>query len=222
MRVLLVEDDQNLARVIAIGLAESRIEADIAGSFDEGLAKATGARYAVLILDVSIPGGSGYELCRSLRERGDATPILMLTARAGLDDRVAGLEAGADDYLPKPFHFRELVARVRALARRPPVLRQGRLAVGDLTVDLDGGPVTRAGRPLELTAKERELLEVLVENAGAIVSRREIAERVWSGDDEPSADALEVLVRRLRRKVDDGFGASLIQTVRGAGYRISA
>ncbi len=220
MRVLIVEDDRQLAAVIATGLRESRIETAVAHSFGEASRKAALARHSVIILDVSLPGGSGYELCRRLRARGDATPILMLTARGGVEDRVAGLDAGADDYLPKPFHFKELVARVRALARRPPALRGDRVRIGDLSVDLRTREVVRAGRPIPLTAREWALLEVLVDHRGGVASRQEITERVWDENHDPFSNALEVLVLRLRRKIDDGFDPPLIQTVRGAGYRL--
>lgn len=219
MRILLVEDDKDLAAVLTAGFREQHIEVVAAETFHEGSRRAALGQYAVIILDVMIPGGSGTDLCRRLRERGNATPILMLTARGGIDDRVAGLEAGADDYLAKPFAFRELLARVHALARRQPALKESHREIVDLVVDLRTREVSRGGTPIPLTAKEWELLEVLVEKEGSIVTRPEITERVWDDNHDPFTNVLEVLVRRLRRKIDDGFEPKLIHTVRGAGYR---
>jgi len=219
MRVLLVEDDLKLAGVIAAGFRDHHIEVVTAETFHQGALRASLGKFDVIILDIMIPGGSGLDLCRRLRSRGDATPILMLTARGEVSDRVAGLEAGADDYLPKPFAFQELVARVRALARRQPALRESRHTVADLTVDLRLREVVRGGRPISLTAKEWALLEVLIEHEGAVVTRQQITERVWDDNHDPFTNVLEVLVCRLRSKIDDGFEPKLIHTVRGAGYR---
>jgi two-component system copper resistance phosphate regulon response regulator CusR len=159
------------------------------------------------------------DLCRELRQEGIATPILMLTARDTLDDRVVGLEVGADDYVTKPFAFRELVARVRALARRQPALVPRAVRVADLDVALDTRRVQRAGHPIELTAKEFALLEFFVLHRGEVVDRAAITAHVWDDNHDPFTNVLEVLVRRLRRKIDDGFEPKLIQTLRGAGYR---
>jgi DNA-binding response OmpR family regulator len=220
MRVLLVEDDRELASVLVAGFREHHIEVVTAHTFHDGARRAALGQYAVIILDVLIPGGNGFDLCKRLRERGNATPILMLTARGDVEDRVAGLEAGADDYLAKPFAFRELVARVRALARRQPALRNYQRTIADLTVDFRTRSVTRGGRTISLTAKEWELLEVLMDKEGAVVTRQEITERVWDDNHDPFTNVLEVLVRRLRRKIDDDFEPKLIHTVRGAGYRL--
>jgi two-component system copper resistance phosphate regulon response regulator CusR len=219
MRVLLVEDDTELASILQSGFRDQHIDVTIATSFQEAAPKAMLAQYAVIIIDVMIPGGSGFDLCRRLRERGNRAPILMLTARAGVEDRVTGLEAGADDYLTKPFAFQELLARVRALSRRQPALVDSKCAVADLVVDLSSRRVERAGKAIALTAKEWELLEVLVRNQDAVLSRTAITERVWDENHDPFTNVLEVLVRRLRRKIDDGFEPKLIHTVRGAGYR---
>jgi two-component system copper resistance phosphate regulon response regulator CusR len=169
-----------------------------------------------------LPGGSGFDLCTLLRRRGVRTPILMLTARDTVDDRVAGLDAGADDYLTKPFAFRELEARVRALARRGPALVPERVRVADLEVDLGSRRVSRSGRSIQLTAKEFALLEFFARHAGQVVDRAAITAHVWDENHDPFTNVLEVLIRRLRRKIDDPFEPKLIHTLRGAGYRFGA
>ena len=219
MRVLLVEDDTELASILQSGFRDHHIEVVIAPTFQEASRKATLAQHAVIIIDVMIPGGSGFDLCRRLRERGNRSPILMLTAKANVEDRVTGLEAGADDYLTKPFAFQELVARVRALARRQPAMVDSKYTVADLVIDMSSRRVERRGKPIALTAKEWDLLEVLVRNQDTVLSRTAITERVWDENHDPFTNVLEVLVRRLRRKIDDGFEPKLIHTVRGAGYR---
>jgi two-component system copper resistance phosphate regulon response regulator CusR len=219
MRVLLVEDDTELASILQSGFRDHHIEVLVATTFQEATRKATLAQYSVIIIDVMIPGGSGFDLCRRLRDRGDRSPILMLTAKANVEDRVTGLEAGADDYLTKPFAFQELVARVRALSRRQPALVDSKCAVADLVIDLSSRRVERGGKANTLTAKEWHLLEVLVRNQDSVLSRTAITERVWDENHDPFTNVLEVLVRRLRRKIDDGFEPKLIHTVRGAGYR---
>jgi two-component system copper resistance phosphate regulon response regulator CusR len=219
MRVLLVEDDPGLAAIVKSGFAEHGVQVVTVSSFDEGKTKAVLGTFDVIVLDVMLPGGSGFELCRELRRREIATPILMLTARDTVDDRVAGLEVGADDYLTKPFAFRELVARVRALARRRGTPLPETLRVKDLEVDLEAHRVRRSGKPIELTAKEFSLLEFFVLHPGQVVDRAAITAHVWDENHDPFTNVLEVLVRRLRRKIDDEFPQKLIQTVRGAGYR---
>jgi two-component system copper resistance phosphate regulon response regulator CusR len=219
MRILLVEDDRNLAEIIGGGLQEREIRVRVAHTFDDGMMQAALNSFDVIVLDVMLPGGSGFDLARQLRKRGNTTPILMLTARNAVDDRVEGLDSGADDYLSKPFAFKELVARVRALARRRPALVARIVKVGDMEVDLDTQLVTRAGRKIELTAKEFALLEFFSLNAGKVVDRAAITSHVWDDNHDPFTNVLEVLVRRLRRKIDDDFEPKLIQTVRGAGYR---
>ncbi|HET9439095.1 MAG TPA: response regulator transcription factor [Longimicrobiales bacterium] len=219
MRILLVEDDRELTNILTSGFREHHIEVIAAPDFAEGQQRAALGQYGVIILDVMLPGGDGFELCRRIRSKGIDTPILMLTARGGVEDRVAGLEAGADDYLAKPFAFRELLARVRALSRRQPALKEERKLVADLEIDLRAREVKRAGEPILLTAKEWDLLQVLAEKEGAVVTRTEITERVWDENHDPFTNVLEVLVRRLRRKIDDGFEPKLIHTIRGAGYR---
>ena len=220
MRVLLVEDDPGLAAIIKTGFAEQGVQVVTVPSYAEGKLKATLGSFDVLILDVMLPGGNGFDLCRELRAREVATPILMLTARDTVDDRVAGLEVGADDYLTKPFAFRELLARVRALGRRRGAPLPETLRVGDLEVDLEAQRVRRAGKSIELTAKEFALLEFFVLHKGQVVDRSAITAHVCDENHDPFTNVLEVLVRRLRRKIDDEFPTKLIQTVRGAGYRL--
>ncbi len=220
MRILLVEDDRELTDILTNGFREHHIEVVAAGDFAEGQRRAALGQYGVIILDVMLPGGDGFELCRRIRSKGIDTPIMMLTARGGVDDRVLGLESGADDYLAKPFAFRELLARVRALLRRRPVIREERKVVANLEIDMGAREVKRAGTPILLTAKEWDLLQLLAENEGRVVTRLEITERVWDENHDPFTNVLEVLVRRLRRKIDDGFEPKLIHTIRGAGYRL--
>lgn len=220
MRLLIVEDDPELADVLTRGFGEHDIETSHAATLAAARSLALLGQFDVLVLDVMLPGGSGFDLCRELRHEGRATPILMLTARDTVDDRVQGLEAGADDYLTKPFAFRELLARVRALARRRPALVPQVVQVADLVVDLSSRRVTRAGRALELTAKEFALLECLVLHADQVVSRAVITAHVWDDNHDPFTNVIEVLVRRLRRKIDDDFEPKLVHTLRGAGYRL--
>ena len=219
MRLLLVEDDPVLGATLEAGLREQRMEVRRALSVPDARAEALASSFDVIILDVMLPGGSGIALCRELRARRIATPILMLTARDTVDDRVAGLDVGADDYVTKPFAFRELVARVHALARRQPALAPSRVVVADLEVDLHARQVRRAGRAIELTTKEFALLELFVRRQGRVIDRAAITAYVWDDNHDPLTNVLEVLVRRLRRKIDDGFAPKLIHTLRGAGYR---
>jgi two-component system copper resistance phosphate regulon response regulator CusR len=219
MRILLVEDDAELARVLEAGLREHGHQVALAATLAEGRTKGVQGRFDVMVLDVMLPGGTGFELCRELRQRGVGTPLLMLTARDGVDDRVAGLEVGADDYLTKPFAFRELVARIKALGRRPPTPTPERASVADLEVDLSARRVRRAGRQIELTAKEFTLLEFFLLHRDQVVDRAAITAHVWDENHDPFTNVLEVLVRRLRRKIDDDFDPKLIHTLRGAGYR---
>lgn len=221
MRLLLVEDDPELASILEAGFREHGVQVARATTMPGGRAEAARSSFDVIVLDVMLPGGSGIELCRELRGQGNATPILMLTARDGIDDRVTGLEVGADDYVTKPFAFRELVARVRALARRRPAMVPRVARIANLEVDLVSRRVHRAGQPIELTAKEFALLEFFVLHRGEVVDRAAITAHVWDDNHDPFTNVLEVLVRRLRRKIDDGFEPKLIQTLRGAGYRFA-
>lgn len=222
MRVLLVEDDANLAGVVATGLGEHHIETVLARDVSAGRERALGGTYDVMILDVMLPGGNGFDLCAAVRAAEISTPILMLTARDEVDDRVRGLEAGADDYLTKPFAFRELLARVRALARRQPAFHPPLYQIADLAVDLASHHVRRGESSIGLTAREFALLEFFVQHAGKVVDRAAITAHVWDENHDPYTNVLEVLVRRLRRKIDDDFEPKLIHTVRGAGYRFGA
>ncbi len=221
MRVLIVEDDPELAGLLRDGLREHRIDPTLAAGFAEGREQALAGDYDVMIIDVRLPGGSGFDLCADLRRSKVGVPVLMLTALDAVDDRVRGLAVGADDYLTKPFALRELVARLQALARRRALaLTPAIVRVADLEVDLGARHVRRAGRPIDLTAKEFALLELLLRHQDQVVDRSAITAHVWDNNHDPFANVLEVLVRRLRSKIDDGFEPKLIRTVRGAGYRL--
>jgi DNA-binding response OmpR family regulator len=219
MRLLLVEDDPELAALLETGFAEHGIQVARAATLADGRERAVLGQFDVVVMDVMLPGGSGFDLCRDLRRRSISTPILMLTARDAVDDRVTGLDVGADDYVTKPFAFRELLARVRALARRRPALMNAVVQVADLEVDLSARRVRRAGRIIELTTKEFALLELFVLHRDQVVDRAAITGHVWDENHDPFTNVLEVLVRRLRRKIDDPFEPKLIHTLRGAGYR---
>ena len=219
MRILLVEDDPKLSDVVAEGLREEKLEVVTAASYGEGRLKAALAAFDVICLDILLPGGSGYDLCAHLRKGGMRTPILMLTSRGAVEDRVQGLECGADDYLTKPFDFRELLARIRALGRRLPEVASEVVELADLTVNLRTHEVVRAGRAIELTGKEWALLEFFLRHVGEVVDRTAITAYVWDDNHDPFTNVLEVLVRRLRAKIDDAFEPRLIHTLRGAGYR---
>jgi len=220
VRVLIVEDDPELAGLLRDGLREHRIDPTLAMNFADGRAQASAGDYDVLVLDVRLPGGTGFELCRELRRDDVTTPVLMLTALDAVDDRVRGLEVGADDYLTKPFAFQELVARLKALARRRPLsLTPDRHRIADLDVDLGTREVRRATRPIRLTAKEFALLELFVRNQGKVVDRTTITTHVWDQNHDPFANVLEVLVRRLRGSHAALIGEGRITTLRGAGYR---
>jgi DNA-binding response OmpR family regulator len=220
MRVLVVEDDPELSAVLESGLSEHGFQIARETTYAGGRSRATLGTFDVIVLDVMLPGGSGFDLCRALRGRNIGTPVLMLTARDTVDDRVRGLDSGADDYLTKPFAFRELVARLHALTRRPPNQLPEIARIADLEVDLRGHRVCRAGREIELTAKEFALLEFFLRHAGDVVDRAAITAHVWDENHDPFTNVLEVLVRRLRRKIDDGYDVKLIHTLRGAGYRL--
>ena len=218
MRILLVEDEPRMAQVVAKGLRERSYAVDVAGDGNAALYQTSINDYDLILLDVLLPGPDGFEVCRELRARGNATPVLMLTARATIDDRITGFDAGADDYLTKPFAFRELVARVRALLRREPLLHPDLVQLEDLVLDAASHRVSRAAREIELTAKEYALLEYLARRAGQLVSRTEIAAHVWDESFDPFSNTIEVYVNRLRKKIDEQHTVKLIHTRRGEGY----
>ena len=218
MRILLVEDEPRMANVIAKGLREQSYAVDVAQDGDAGLYQAAINDYDLIVLDVLLPHRDGYEVCRELRKRRNTTPVLMLTARAAVDDRLTGFDAGADDYLTKPFSFRELLARIRALLRRDSQLRPDVLEIGDLVVDVASHRVSRANDDVQLTAKEYALLEYLARRAGELVSRADIAAHVWDDTFDPFSNAIEVYINRLRKKIDGGYSNKLLHTRRGEGY----
>ena len=219
MKVLLVEDDVTIAEFIIRGLKEAGFAVDHAAEGDDGLRRAAVNDYDVAIVDLMLPRLDGLSLIRALRERHVATPVLILSARGTVDDRVTGLESGGDDYLVKPFAFTELLARVQALIRRASVAPASTaLTVGDLSLDLRSRTATRAGRPIELRPREFSLLEYLMRNAGRVVSKTMILSHVWDYNFDPRTNVVDVLVHRLREKVDKGFEPKMIHTVRGIGY----
>ena len=222
MRILVVEDDTRMAGVIAKGLRENSYAVDVAQDGEAGLYQAAINDYDVIVLDVLLPKHDGYEVCRELRTNGLTAPVLMLTARDAVEDRVEGLDSGADDYLRKPFDFEELLARVRALLRRRPALYPEVITIGDLSVHTRARQVTRAGQGIDLTAKEYALLEYLARRAGEVVSRADLAEHVWDESYDPFSKVIEVFIQRLRRKVDEGHALKLIQTRRREGYMLTA
>ncbi len=222
MRILLVEDERRIADFIARGLSEQGHAVDVAHDGDEAFDWIGLADFDLIILDVMLPGRDGIDLCRAARQDGVRTPILMLTARDAVDDRVRGLDSGADDYLVKPFAFAELLARIRALIRREPAVLGATLQVGDLVLDTTTRAAARGGTPIDLTTKEFALLEYLMRHPNQVLTRTMIAEHVWNYDFDNATNVIDVHVRNLRRKIDDPFPARLIQTVRGAGYRIAA
>jgi two-component system copper resistance phosphate regulon response regulator CusR len=218
MRILVVEDEREAAAFLSKGLREHAYAVDIAVDGHAALEHASLSDYDLIILDVLLPGQNGLEVCRRLRAEGATSPILMLTARGEPDHRVQGLDAGADDYLPKPYHFPELLARIRALLRRGPALASSTIAIDDLVIDARGRRVERGGRAIQLTAKEYALLDYLARRRGEVVGRADIAEHVWDDSFDPMSNLIEVYIQRLRRKLDDGYVVKLIQTRRGAGY----
>ena len=221
MRILVVEDEQKVASFIQRGLEAERYHVDVAHDGDAGLTRALDDEYDLVILDVMLPRRDGLSVLRELRARRRTVPVLVLTARAGVADKVAGLDGGADDYLTKPFEVAELLARVRALLRRgtaaPPLLE-----IADLRLDPATRQVTRAGRPIELTAREHALLEYFLRNPGRVLSRAMIAQHVWGVSFDTFTNVIDVYVNYLRRKIDAGFEPKLLHTVRGAGYVLRA
>jgi two-component system, OmpR family, response regulator len=222
LRVLVVEDQTKMAGLLRRGLTEEGYAVDIAANGTDALWAATENEYDAVVLDLMLPDKPGLEVCRELRALGRWVPVLILTARDAVPDRVAGLDAGADDYVIKPFAFSELFARLRALVRRGPAERPAALAVGDLTLDPAARTVTRGAARVDLTAKEFALLEYLMRHAGEVLSRTRILEHVWDFAYEGDSNVVDVYIRYLRDKVDRPFGRRSIETVRGAGYRLDA
>jgi len=222
VRVLIVEDDRRLAESLRRSLVESRMAVDVAHDGEEALAAAASTTYDVIVLDVMLPRLDGLEVTRSLRERRVDTPILMLTARDGVDDRVAGLDAGADDYLVKPFALREVVARLRALTRRHVPNRKAQLRAGNLLLDTAAQTLTVDDRAVELTAKEFAILEYFLLNQGRLLTRSQILENAWDYDFEGGRNLIEVYIGRLRKKLIAAGAGDPFVTVRGSGYRYSA
>jgi heavy metal response regulator len=219
VKILYVEDDPTAREYIHKGLSESGFEVDVAEDGARGLELASSGAYDLLVLDVMLPERDGFELLRRLREEGVATPALFLSARGQVADRIRGLNLGADDYLAKPFAFAELVARIRAIGRRASVeSEQGRIELADVVLDLARHRVLRGGREIELTPKEFQIFEFLVRNAGQVVSRTMILERVWGYGFDPYSNLIDVHMNRLRRKIDRDFPTRLIHTLKGVGY----
>ena len=220
MRLLVVEDEGGIASALRQGLSEQRCAVDVARDGEQGRDHALAATYDVILLDILLPKLDGLSLLRDLRKRGMTTPVLLLTARDAVDDRVAGLDAGADDYLVKPFSFSEVMARIRALLRRP-VLRAGdRLVTGDIAMDLGARTVTRSTQPVTLTPREYAVLEFLLRHPGQALSRTQIAEGVWSWEFHGESNVVDVYIGYLRRKLDEEGVPSIIETLRGYGYRL--
>jgi two-component system copper resistance phosphate regulon response regulator CusR len=222
LRILLVEDEPAAAQMLAKGLREQGYAVDIAMDGEDGAYKATISNYNLLILDVLLPLKDGFGICQELRSAGSSTPILMLTARDTVEDRITGLDCGADDYLTKPYEYRELLARVRALLRRGPKPYYDLIEVADLRVDMKARTVSRGGRAIELTAKEYAILECLARKRGELVTREEISEQAWDENFDPFSNLIEVYMLRLRRKIDAGHEVKLIRTRRGEGYVLAA
>jgi DNA-binding response OmpR family regulator len=222
MRVLVVEDEKKIAAFVRKGLAAEGFNALLCHDGDEALHLATTERFDAVVLDVMLPGRDGLSVLRQLRAQRHTVPVLLLTARSSLNERVEGLNAGADDYLGKPFSMEELVARLRAIQRRQSGGGLNLLACEDLTLNLISREVVRAGKKIELTTREFALLEYLLRSPGRVLTRAQLCEHVWDYHFDPGTNVVDVCVQRLRRKLDDGFAVKLVQTVRGVGYTLKA
>ena len=218
MRILIIEDEKKTAGFLKKGLTENGFVVDVAHTAEDGLLQVHEADYDLVILDVMLPDKSGWFVFKEMRQKGSKTPVLFLTARDSVEDRVKGLELGADDYLVKPFAFSELLARVRVVLRRSPVQQPQTIEIADLQIDLLKRKVKRAGQQIELTQKEFVLLALLAQRSGDVLSRTMIAEQVWDMNFDSDTNVVDVAIRRLRSKVDDPFADKLIHTVRGVGY----
>lgn len=222
MRVLLVEDEPGIAQFVRQGLAEAGYAVDVATDGHSGLDYALAAEYDIILLDIMLPKMDGLQLLRQLRAEKIKIPVLLLTARDAVEDRVQGLDAGADDYLSKPFAFKELLARLRALLRRPPLQADTILRVADLEMDVASREVRRAGKQIELSPREFTLLEYLMRHPRQVLTRDQITEHIWNFDFYGDSNVVDVYIGYLRRKIDRGFDPPLLHTVRGIGYRLSA
>ena len=222
MRVLVVEDEKKTASFVRKALQAEGFAVDVCHNGNDALSAAGATPFDAIVLDIMLPGRDGLAVIRSLRERKQTTPVLLLSARGQVNERVEGLNAGADDYLPKPFELSELVARVRAMSRRGAESKSTTLRVADLTLDALTRRAQRGGREIELTAREYRLLEFLMRSAGRICGRMSIIEKVWDYDFDPGTNLVDVYIRRLREKIDSDFEHKLLQTVRGSGYLLKA
>lgn len=222
MKVLVVEDDRTVGPYVRRGLEEHGFQADLVTEGTEALHLASSARYDLVVLDLRLPGMTGLDVLRTLRDRGTTTPILVLTAQDALDFKVEALRAGADDYVTKPFAFEELLARVEAIGRRPQQMKERVLRVADLELNTSTRGVLRAGKPIELTPKEYAVLEYLARHAGRVMSRTLITEYAWDYHFDPGTNIVDVVINRLRKKIDAGHAKRLVHTVRGVGYVVKA
>jgi heavy metal response regulator len=220
MRLLLVEDQAKVARFIQRGLEEEHYAVDVATRGEDALVLLDVTPYDLVILDIMLPGMDGMQVCRELRRDGNSVPVLMLTARDSLEDKVSGLDVGADDYVTKPFAFPEFLARVRALLRRQEDVKTAEIKVNDLILNTATHEVARDGQPIELASKEYAVLEYLMRRAGQVVTRTMILEAVWDYDFDPGSNVVDVYIRYLRRKIDDPYPVKLLETIRGSGYRL--
>ncbi len=218
MKVLVIEDDKTVGQFVKRGLEEQLIQVDLVEDGSNALLQASASEYDVLVLDLRLPGMSGIEVLRNLRDKGNTTPVLILTAQDAVESKVQALRGGADDYVTKPFAFEELLARVEALCRRPKDIAPPTLSVADLEIDIGLHEVRRGGKLLELTPKEFSVLEYLVRNTGRVMTRTLITEYAWGYHFDPGTNVVDVVINRLRKKVDAGFEPKLIHTVRGVGY----
>jgi two-component system copper resistance phosphate regulon response regulator CusR len=222
LRILLVEDEPAAAQMLAQGLREHGYAVDLAADGEEGLEKIYINQYDLVILDVVLPRKDGLAVCRELRSAGNSIPVFMLTARDGVEDRITGLNLGADDYLTKPYEYREVLARVHALLRRGPTTYYDVIEVGDLRIELKGRTVARAGRPIELTAKEYAILEYMARRQGQVLTREDLSEHAWDEHYDVFSNVIEVYMLRLRKKIDAGHEVRLLRTRRGEGYVLTA
>jgi DNA-binding response OmpR family regulator len=222
MKILVVEDDRTVGQYVKRGLEEQRYHADLVADGMEGLRLASGGRYDLIVLDLRLPEMNGLEVLRTLRDRGNTTPVLVLTAQDAVDFKVQALRSGADDYVTKPFSFEELLARVEALGRRPKEIRAQTLRVGNLELDMESREVRRAGERIDLTPKEYTVLEYLMRHTGRVMSRTLITEYAWDYHFDPGTNIVDVVINRLRKKVDSGHAQKLVHTVRGIGYVVKA